>query len=496
MPSRTVENSKYSIGATTKMVRKYGHGWFKESTRHSLAARGIKTNRYNANKYFVSRKDKLREYLRQGRFEEAEKVRRAIEKGPGVPIIPDPRSSRSEFARSIGSKDPETAMETLRYLQLSPEEKLELIEKEKKLKDIQKKMQDEEFREKRDGLKKTIKELREEMKDETDEERLEEMEEELEDLQQQLEPMIGLGNKRDELLDEVNELRGLGRRAEAKPGVLTEEQMLKRLGKKRVAEMPDVDDLSKEQLLKVFRSVFKEKDSEFPAAEIKVTKDKKMIVGYLPRDANIRVERELSADEMKDFLKGSVMNTREVTKKVVPASREEVTEKLPEGMKLTTDKEVSESEMRDFLRGALLRKKVATEKPLKRGFPNPKDIVVEGREDRIVDGKVKPGLLTQFGKIQSRTIKLDPGQTEMATATKPGTKMGRQPVSEIFEKRAEKAAERAAQKETQIASKRAQTSAPGKVLVEEVKAKRKDRKEQMKEWKDILGDDFNEKDFE
>ena len=486
------------------MVRKYGHGWFKESMRHSLAARGIQTKRYFSR---GSKQKVLRQLLREGRFDEAEKLRKEMVENPGKEMIPDPRSSRSEFVKTLMAKEGiENVMEELHYLQLPPEEKLELNEKLEKLKEVQEKMQDEEFREKRDGLKKTIKELREEMKEEPDEARVEELQEELEMLEMQLEPMVGLGKKRDELLDDVNELRGLGRRVEAKPGVLTEEQMVKRLGQKNVAEIPDVDALSKEQLLNVFKAVFKEKDGEFPAAEIKVTKDKKMIVGYLPRDANIRIERELSENELNDFLKDSVMNTREVTKKVVPASREEVVEKLPEGMKLTTDKEVSESEMRDFLRGALLRKKVAIEKPLKRGFPNPKDIVIEGRTG-------KKGLLEQVGKLQSRAVKLDPGQIEMATAplypklspasrkkVRQGSKevtFPRQDVGDITDKREEKKAAAAAMRAKEVvASKRAQTSAPGKVIIEEAKEKRKDRKEQMKEWKDILGDDFNEKDFE
>lgn len=446
------------------MVRKYGHGWFRESTRHSLAARGIKT------RYFArSRKQIVRELMRAGRVEEAEKLQKEVEMHPGVAQpLPDPESSRSKFVKRLLSKEgAEGVMEELRFMKLSPEEKLELHKKMGELKKLQEFLQDDDKKEMRASLKADIKSLRGEIEDEPDPVRVAELEVELQDALDDLAPIdaTGAAKRRDELLDEVNELRGLGRRAEAIPGGLTEEQLLKRLGQKRVAAIPDVDELSSETLVKVFRSVFKE---DFPAAKLEV----------------------------------------DGTTVVVKASRPEVIEKLPEGMRLTVDKEVTEDEMRDFLRKALLRKEVVSEKPLKRGFTDRKGIVVEGRTG-------EKGLLVQLSKLHERGKKIDPKPAEMATALdlsriSPARLKGkivkvpkdvvlpRQSVSDILEKRETKKAEAAemrAKSTELVAGEAAQTKAPGKVLMEEAKELKKARKQSKKEWEEVLGADFDEGDF-
>jgi len=446
------------------MVRKYGHGWFREPVRHGLAARGISTN-----KYFASRKQWVHSLILQGRLEEARKLQQEIEEKPGVAEKdPDPESSKSQFRTKLMSQGVEKVMEDLRYLKLSDEEKVELKQRLTDLTEIEEKMVDEEFRTERDELKQRVRDIKNEIEEADDESVQEELEEELERFEQQLAPMVGLGRRRDEILDDVNELRGIGRRKEQIPGFLTTKQLEKRLGQKRLKTIADVDQLTSNELSVTFRKSFKD---QFPAARIS-------------------------------------SNGKEL---IVQASREEVVEKIPEGLNVIRDVPLSEDDMRKFLRRLILQKTVAGEKPMKLGFP--KEIITEGRED--ISGK--PGLISQVVKLQESTKRIDAvnPQTEMATAPDFGkvsrfklnrnkqvkvpkeTVLPRQDVSEITSKREEKrvaAAERRAK--NLVAGEAMQTRAPGKVLAEDAKAKVKDQKAQLKEWKEILGKDFDEGDFE
>ncbi len=456
------------------MVRKYGHGWFREPVRHGLAARGIKTNKYFAR----SRKQIVRELFREGRVAEAERLQKEIEMRPGVAqSLPDPESSRSQFVKRVLSKEGvESVMEELRHLNLPAEEKALLMKKAVELKKIQDFLESDELREERKQLKDAIRDLKEDIRDEPDEVRVIELEEELDTLEDRLEPIDtkGLAKRRDELLDEVNELRGFGTRKSIVPGFFTEDQLRSRLGVELAKDLPDVDELPKAALVKAFRQTFKR---EFPEAEIVVDGE--------------RV--------------------------VVKASRPEVVEKLPEGMKLTTDKELSEDEMKDFLRRAVLRRKVASEKPFLR---SPLAAVAGSKEEQfrkepiVVEGRSEPeGLLFQLGKLQERGQKLAPQTTEMETApdlskisarrlSKKPVKVSkdvvlpRQDVSSILEKRAEKRAEAAEMRAKEVVvGPRAQASAPGRVLVEEAKEARREAKKKRKDWKDV-GIDFGPEEFQ
>jgi hypothetical protein len=435
------------------MVRKYGHGWFRESTRHSLAARGIKTT-YFAGK---SKKRMIESLIRQGRFAEAEELK----KKQTSPIPPDPKSGKSVRKRKLASMEVENLLDFMFQSDMDPEDKARLEEVKEELRGLGKNVDEVNDARERSRLVQTRLGLvpadlkserwREKAKDEgweftesgefvelSDEDK-KAFELELEKLEKTIDENLTpeMVKKHSVLLDELGELTGKPRKAFTS-GWLTKDQARRRLGKERANEVEgEVHFLNDEEFAEEFAKLPKlpwlEGRELSQEDKVELVKNAKLNRAVSLENPLLRPRSPILKDRREEYLKKVVALFDDVTARQLPVDTTKgmETAPIPAGAKL-------------FELGS-----------------GPEMVGERGKKVQIVPEKKK--------------VFLEGEQKTTAAAVK---------------RLAEKAEEQA--RNAKLAREaRTSTAAPGQVIAEE----HKERKKKLKEWKESLGDSFDEKDF-
>jgi len=436
------------------MVRKYGHGWFKDSTRHSLAARGIKTA-YFAGK---SKKRMIESLVRQGRLEEAEQLKMK----QTSPIPPDPHSLKSQRVRALAAIETEKLLDFMFQSDMDPDDKARLTEVKEELDVLgvdldkvsnarerlrlvqsrlgllpvdmrsarwRKKAEDEgwEFTESGEFV---------ELSD-ADKQKLELEMEELEDLIE-VNASSEMSKKHTELLDELGALTGKPRKAFSS-GWLTKTQARNRLGKERANEVEvEVHMLNDEELAEEFVKAELHKLPWFKGKEVSLDDQRESL-------KRAKLNRAVSLENPLKRPRSDLLHDRreEMLNKIIALHTDAKARELP----VSTSKGMTSA---PIPLGA---------KVFELGSGGPEIVGEKGKKLQIVPEKKK--------------VFLEADQRTAVAAAK---------------RLAEKAEAQA--KNMKLAREaRTSTAAPGQVIAEE----QKERKRKIKEWKDVGAEEVPDK---
>lgn len=301
-------------------------GWFRESYRHGLAARGISTSRYFSR---FGRAPFGKERERKAKFPSGPKQRL-----PGSRIDEFvPGSTEAEPLRRSLQKDPEEYLKGFSVQRSSPEEKAEffrarsrlaelkeeiggletdpsLLENRKKIADLSKGL-----RSLRD-IQEDITELKSVLAQEDDQTMRDALEERIGKLEDERDSSSGirerigklqkadaevkeqlreLRKERGKLMDRVDVLSGVGPRKETDPGFLTNEQLMRRLKR---AGVEDVEEMSRDQLVGLVREkapILRPRETTLPVltkirseAVEELKRKQKFVGGVLPPAGELR----------------------------------------------------------------------------------------------------------------------------------------------------------------------------------------------------------------
>lgn len=247
-------------------------GWFRESYRHGLAARGISTSRY----FIRKRKGEFplgpKQRMPGSRTDEfvpgsraAESLRRSLQKEPeeflkGSVVGRLPVEQKEEFFRAqrrlAGLKEEIGGLETEPSLLENRKKIADLSKGLRSLRDIQEDITElksvlaqEDDQTMRDALEERIGKLEDERDASSGiRERIGKLQKEDAEIKERLRE---LRKERGKLMDRVDVLSGVGPRKESDPGFLTDEQLKRRL---RRAGVEDVEVMSRDQLVALVRT--------------------------------------------------------------------------------------------------------------------------------------------------------------------------------------------------------------------------------------------------